>query len=101
MTGAKVGLLDADLYGPNVPIMMGDRSTPKVAEHRLTPLERHGVRFISLGSLIPENATVIWRGPMVHTALRQLFRDVAWGPLDYLVVDLPPGTGGASRMRRS
>ena len=96
MAGAKVGLLDADLYGPDVPVMMGDRSEPKVVEHRLTPLERHGVRFISLGSLIPEDAPVIWRGPMVHTTLRQLFRDVTWGPLDYLVVDLPPGTGDAS-----
>lgn len=96
MTGAKVGLLDADLYGPDVPIMMGDRSAPKTAENRLTPLERHGVRFISLGSLIPEDAPVLWRGPMVHTAMRQLFCDVAWGPLDYLVVDLPPGTGDAA-----
>lgn len=74
MAGAKVGLLDADVYGPDVPIMMGDRSAPKVAEHRLTPLERHGVRFISLGSLIPEDAPVIWHGPMVHATLRQLFR---------------------------
>jgi ATP-binding protein involved in chromosome partitioning len=96
MAGAKVGLLDADLFGPDVPIMMGDRSAPKAAENRLTPLERHGVRFISLGSLIPEEAPVLWRGPMVHTTLRQLFRDVTWGPLDYLVVDLPPGTGDAS-----
>jgi ATP-binding protein involved in chromosome partitioning len=79
MTGAKVGLLDADVYGPNVPIMMGDCSAPQVAEHRLTPLERHGVRFISLGSLMPEDAPVIWRGPMVNTTLRQLFRDAAWG----------------------
>jgi ATP-binding protein involved in chromosome partitioning len=82
MTGAKVGLVDADLYGPDVPVMMGDRSAPKVVEHRLTPLERHGVRFISLGCLMPEDVPIIWRGPMVHTALRQLFRDVAWGPLD-------------------
>ena len=96
MTGAKAGLLDADVYGPDVPVMMGDRSAPKVAEHRLTPLERHGVRFISLGSLIPEDTPVIWRGPMVHSTLRQLFHDVTWGPLDYLVVDLPPGTGDAS-----
>jgi ATP-binding protein involved in chromosome partitioning len=96
MAGAKVGLLDADVYGPDVPIMMGDRSAPIVDEHRLTPLERHGVHFISLGNVIPEDAPVIWRGPMVHTTLRQLFRDVAWGPLDYLVVDLPPGTGDAA-----
>ena len=96
MAGAKVGLLDADLYGPDVPIMMGERSESTIVEHQLTPLERHGVRFISLGSVIPEDTPVIWRGPMVHTALRQLFRDVTWGPLDYLVVDLPPGTGDAS-----
>jgi ATP-binding protein involved in chromosome partitioning len=94
----KVGLLDADVYGPSIPLMMGARDEqPRIDNkiHRLEPVERFGVRFMSLGFLVDPEAAVIWRGPMVMKALEQLLRDVAWGPLDILVVDLPPGTGDA------
>ncbi len=92
-TGASVGLMDADLYGPNVPLMLGIDETPEVLEGRLQPIERHGLKVISMGVLIAEGAPVIWRGPMLNSALRQFFGDVNWGELDYLIVDLPPGTG--------
>jgi ATP-binding protein involved in chromosome partitioning len=93
--GLKVGLLDADIYGPNVPIMFGIREQPVIAEGKIQPHERYGVRLMSLGFLIQEEAAVIWRGPMVMHALEQLMRDVNWGELDYLLVDMPPGTGDA------
>lgn len=95
--GARVGLLDADIYGPSVPMMLGVLDRPAVDEtqQRLLPLENHGIRFMSLGSLVDPGAAVIWRGPMVMKALEQLITDVAWGDLDVLLVDLPPGTGDA------
>ncbi len=92
-TGARVGLLDADMYGPNIPLMMGLAEPPRVAEGKILPLENYGVKVISIGFLVEPGAPVIWRGPMLNSALRQFFSDVAWGELDYLVVDLPPGTG--------
>ena len=92
-TGARVGLLDADIYGPNIPIMLGLKEPPRVVENRMVPLEAHGLKVISMGVLIPEGQAVIWRGPMLNSALRQFFSDVDWGELDYLIVDLPPGTG--------
>lgn len=91
--GARVGLLDADIHGPSVPMMLGHDLQPEVAERKIIPPLAHGVRFVSMGLLIPEGQAVIWRGPMLQGALRQFFADVAWGELDYLVIDLPPGTG--------
>jgi ATP-binding protein involved in chromosome partitioning len=93
-TGARVGLLDADVYGPNIPQMLGVAAEPKVdEERRIIPPEAHGVKLISMGMLVPADQPVIWRGPMLHGAIQQFMRDVAWGELDYLLVDLPPGTG--------
>ncbi|MER3472840.1 MAG: chromosome partitioning protein [Armatimonadota bacterium] len=94
-TGAKVGLLDADVYGPSVPLLMGTRETPHVINDKIIPVERYGVQMMSLGFLLPDDQAVIWRGPMVAGTVRQLLTDVAWGEKDYLVVDLPPGTGDA------
>lgn len=95
LDGAKVGLLDADIYGPNIPMMMGVEDAPPVQQGKLVPAEAHGVRFMSMGFLLPADKALIWRGPMLHKALQQLFTDVRWGELDYLIVDLPPGTGDA------
>jgi len=92
--GHKVGLLDGDVYGPNVPLMLGTTATPKVeAEGRIEPLTVHGLKVISVGFLNPGDKPLIWRGPMLHSIIRQFLSAVAWGELDYLVVDLPPGTG--------
>jgi ATP-binding protein involved in chromosome partitioning len=95
--GARTGLLDADVYGPSIPLMMGTDEAPRLQEgdRRLLPFERFGVRFMSLGFLVEKESAVIWRGPMVMKALTQLLGDVAWGALDLLVVDMPPGTGDA------
>jgi ATP-binding protein involved in chromosome partitioning len=95
-TGAKVGLLDADIYGPNVPLMMGVDERPKALNDRILPPQGYGVKLMSMGFLLEEGTPVIWRGPMIHSALRQFLSDVDWGELDYMVVDLPPGTGDAS-----
>jgi ATP-binding protein involved in chromosome partitioning len=94
-SGAKVGLLDADIYGPNIPMMMGIDKTPEQKDGKISPAESHGIKLISMGFFVPEDQAVVWRGPMVHTAIQQLFRDVLWGELDYLLIDLPPGTGDA------
>jgi ATP-binding protein involved in chromosome partitioning len=92
--GHKVGLLDADVYGPNVPLMLGISAQPKVlAENRIEPLEAHGVKVISVGFLNPGDKPLIWRGPMLHSIVKQFLGSVQWGQLGYLVVDLPPGTG--------
>jgi ATP-binding protein involved in chromosome partitioning len=93
--GGKVGLLDADIYGPNIPMMMGVEKPPEQKEGKIQPAESHGIKLISMGFFIPEETAVVWRGPMVHNAIQQFFRDVIWGELDYLLVDLPPGTGDA------
>jgi len=92
-TGARVGLLDADIHGPSIPTMMGICKEPFVIDKKLVPLEAHGVKIISMGFLVPPDQAVIWRGPMVVGALKQFLTDVRWGDLDYLLVDLPPGTG--------
>jgi ATP-binding protein involved in chromosome partitioning len=92
--GARVGLLDGDVYGPNIPQMLGVAATPEVdSEKRIVPPEALGIKVISMGMLVPPDQPIIWRGPMLHGAVQQFMRDVAWGELDYLVVDLPPGTG--------
>lgn len=93
LAGAKVGLLDADLYGPNIPMMMGSTTGPEQKDGKIVPVENHGVKLISMAFLVPEEAPLVWRGPMVHQYLQAFFRDVLWGDLDYLLIDLPPGTG--------
>ncbi|PIC79538.1 chromosome partitioning protein ParA [Sporosarcina sp. P18a] len=91
--GKKVGLIDADIYGFSVPDMMGITAMPEVREDRIMPVERFGVKVISMGFFVEDNAPVVWRGPMLGKVLDQFFRDVDWGELDYLLLDLPPGTG--------
>ncbi len=94
--GAKVGLLDADIYGPSIPLMMGIQEKPKSSDgRRMDPIFNHGIYLMSIGFLMPEDQALVWRGPMVAQALTQLMRDVAWPELDYLIVDMPPGTGDA------
>ena len=95
-SGAKVGVLDADVYGPNIPLMMGIKSAPEVRDDRIVPPLAHGVKVASLGFFYNEETPVIWRGPLVAGAVRQLLTQVDWGELDYLVCDMPPGTGDAS-----
>src|SRR6202051_4659019 len=92
--GHKVGLLDADIYGPNVPLMLGASGEPEMTgDGRIVPAERYGIRAISVGYLNPGDKPLVWRGPMLHSVIKQFLSRVAWGTLDYLVVDLPPGTG--------
>jgi ATP-binding protein involved in chromosome partitioning len=95
--GAAVGILDADVYGPSIPQMMGPPTTPASADagNKITPAVHHGMRVVSIGFFVERGGAVIWRGPMVHKLLQQFIEDVQWGELDYLVVDLPPGTGDA------
>ena len=94
--GARVGLLDADIYGPNVPTMMGVQQLPPATKEKLTPAKAYGVSIMSIGFLVKPGQPLIWRGPMLHSAIRQFLSDVDWGELDYLVIDLPPGTGDAA-----
>ncbi len=91
--GYKAGLMDADVYGPNVPLMMGVNRTPMAAGERIQPLEQFGVRLMSMGFLNPGDKPLVWRGPMLHSVIQQFLRGVDWGELDFLVIDLPPGTG--------
>ena len=91
--GYKVGLMDADVYGPNVPLMMGIRRPPDAHGERIQPLEQYGVRLMSMGFLNPGDRPLVWRGPMLHSVIQQFLRGVDWGELDYLIIDLPPGTG--------
>jgi ATP-binding protein involved in chromosome partitioning len=92
-SGATVGLLDADIYGPNVPTMMGVKRLPPSPNNTLLPAIAYGVKIMSIGFMVKPDQPLIWRGPMLHSAIQQFLRDVEWGCLDYLVVDLPPGTG--------
>ncbi|MBM4060495.1 MAG: Mrp/NBP35 family ATP-binding protein [Planctomycetes bacterium] len=94
-SGARVGILDADVYGPNVPLMLGLSGRPTAVDRKIVPFERHGLQVMSMALLVAEDQPVIWRGPMLHSAMRQFLFEVAWQDLDYLVVDLPPGTGDA------
>jgi ATP-binding protein involved in chromosome partitioning len=91
-----VGVLDADVYGPSLPLLLGIHQRPESAEKRIFPPEAFGMKVMSMGFFISENSPVIWRGPMVHGLIRQFLTDVEWGELDYLVVDMPPGTGDAA-----
>lgn len=94
--GAKVGLLDADVYGPNVPTMLGVDQLPTPTEKKMVPADAFGVKLISIAFLVKPGQPLIWRGPMLHSAIRQFITDVEWGELDYLIIDLPPGTGDAA-----
>ncbi|MGE0703344.1 MAG: Mrp/NBP35 family ATP-binding protein [Vicinamibacterales bacterium] len=91
--GSRVGIIDADIYGPNVPIMLGMKTQLMTDGQKIVPAEKYGLQVISMGFLTSDDAPIIWRGPMLHGALQQFFREVRWAELDYLVVDLPPGTG--------
>ena len=94
--GAAVGLLDADITGPNIPMMLGVEGQPTSSpENKIVPLERHGVKVISIQFFVPEGQPIVWRGPLIGGAISQFLRDVDWGELDYLVIDLPPGTSDA------
>jgi ATP-binding protein involved in chromosome partitioning len=95
-TGASVGVMDADVYGPSLPLLLGIHGRPESTEKRIQPLEAYGMRVMSMGFFVNDNSPVIWRGPMVHGLIRQFLTDVEWGELDYLVIDLPPGTGDAA-----
>jgi ATP-binding protein involved in chromosome partitioning len=95
-SGARVGLLDADIYGPNIPTMMGIHDIPGTRDNKLIPAEAHAVKLMSMGFLVKPGQPLIWRGPMLNSAIRQFLADVEWGELDYLIIDLPPGTGDAS-----
>jgi ATP-binding protein involved in chromosome partitioning len=92
-SGSRVGLLDGDMYGPNVPIMLGLQTQLTTDGRRILPAEKYGLQVVSMGFLTQEDSAVIWRGPMLHGAIQQFFREVAWDDLDYLIVDMPPGTG--------
>jgi ATP-binding protein involved in chromosome partitioning len=94
-SGAGVGLMDADVYGPNIPMMLGVDRIPAPRDGKLYPALAYGLRVMSMGFLVPPDQPVIWRGPMIHSAIRQFFSDVDWGELDYMIIDLPPGTGDA------
>jgi ATP-binding protein involved in chromosome partitioning len=94
-TGATVGLIDSDVYGPDVPLMLGTRGRPGMFENRIIPVEAHGLRVMSIGLLVGDREPLVWRGPMIHSFIQQMLRDVLWGALDYLVFDMPPGTGDA------
>src|SRR5215469_4868107 len=91
--GHKTGLMDADVYGPNVPLMMGINRTPMAHGERIQPLEQYGVKLMSMGFLNPGDKPLVWRGPMLHSVIQQFLRGVDWGDLEYLIIDLPPGTG--------
>ena len=95
-SGARVGLMDADIYGPNIPTMLGVEKLPPPQGQRLIPAQAYGLKMISMGLLVKPGQPLIWRGPMLNSAIRQFLGDVEWGELDYLIVDLPPGTGDAS-----
>lgn len=91
--GSTVGLVDADVYGPSVPHLLGVEGRPEVVDNRIQPIEKDGLKVMSMGFLVPPGEAVVWRGPMLHGAITQFLRDTAWGDLDYLIIDMPPGTG--------
>ena len=91
--GSRVGMIDGDIYGPNVPIMLGMKTQLTTDGQKIVPAEQYGLQVVSMGFLTGDDAPVIWRGPMLHGAIQQFFREVRWDDLDYLIVDMPPGTG--------
>jgi ATP-binding protein involved in chromosome partitioning len=91
--GSRVGMIDGDIYGPNVPIMLGLQGQLEAAGDKIAPIERYGIKAVSMGLLTDDQSPIIWRGPMLHSVIRQFFNDVLWGDLDYLLIDMPPGTG--------
>jgi ATP-binding protein involved in chromosome partitioning len=93
--GAAVGIIDSDVYGPDVPLMLGTRGRPGMFENRIIPVEAHGMKMMSIGLLVNDREPLVWRGPMIHSFIQQMLKDVSWGALDYLVFDMPPGTGDA------
>src|SRR4029453_1454741 len=94
-TGAGVGIIDSDVYGPDIPLMLGSRGRPGMFENRIIPVEVHGLKMMSIGLLVNDREPLVWRGPMIHSFIQQMLKDVMWGALDYLVFDMPPGTGDA------
>jgi ATP-binding protein involved in chromosome partitioning len=94
-TGAQVGIIDADVYGPDLPLMLGTRGRPGMFDNRIIPVDAHGIKVMSIGLLVGDKEPMVWRGPMIHSFIQQMLRDVMWGALDYLVFDMPPGTGDA------
>jgi ATP-binding protein involved in chromosome partitioning len=94
-TGASVGLIDADVYGPDIPLMLGARDKPGMVDNRIIPVRAHGLTMMSIGLLVGDREPLVWRGPMIHSFIQQMLRDVMWGALDYLLFDMPPGTGDA------
>jgi ATP-binding protein involved in chromosome partitioning len=94
-TGASVGLIDADVYGPDVPLMLGAKGKPGMVDNRIIPVHAHGLAMMSIGLLVSDREPLVWRGPMIHSFIQQMLRDVMWGALDYLLFDMPPGTGDA------
>jgi ATP-binding protein involved in chromosome partitioning len=94
-TGATVGIIDADVYGPDLPLMLGTRGRPGMFDNRIIPVDAHGIKVMSIGLLVGDKEPLVWRGPMIHSFIQQMLRDVLWGALDYLVFDMPPGTGDA------
>ena len=93
--GAAVGIIDSDVYGPDVPLMLGTRGRPGMFDNRIIPVEAHGMKMMSIGLLVNDREPLVWRGPMIHSFIQQMLKDVSWGALDYLVFDMPPGTGDA------
>jgi ATP-binding protein involved in chromosome partitioning len=93
--GATVGIIDSDVYGPDVPLMLGTRGRPGMFDNKIIPVEAHGLKLMSIGLLVNEKEPLVWRGPMIHSFIQQMLKDVMWGALDYLVFDMPPGTGDA------
>src|ERR687888_264907 len=93
--GVQVGIIDSDVYGPDIPLMLGSKGRPGMFDNRIIPVEAHGLKMMSIGLLVSDREPLVWRGPMIHSFIQQMLRDVLWGPLDYLVFDMPPGTGDA------
>jgi ATP-binding protein involved in chromosome partitioning len=94
-SGATVGIIDSDVYGPDVPLMLATRGRPGMFDNRIMPVEAHGIKVMSIGLLVNDKEPLVWRGPMIHSFIQQMLKDVMWGALDYLVFDMPPGTGDA------
>jgi ATP-binding protein involved in chromosome partitioning len=94
-SGATVGIIDSDVYGPDVPLMLGTKGRPGMFDNRIMPVEAHGLKVMSIGLLVNDKEPLVWRGPMIHSFIQQMLKDVMWGALDYLVFDMPPGTGDA------